>query len=201
MSPLSSFRRSASRMLVLTGVLSIGVGLFTLFYPPTGDPERWGYPFHPGVHVVVACVLVVLHLLKAYGFLGLARLEGAGPLVRWSMLVAALGFVVVATCEGVSAALVGTPLTDPAAVARDNGYGAGSMLMAIPSMVGGVAIARKHLLEGPGRWSVFLSGAFMVFVVTPALFTGRGPLAISALTAWSVFYLWIGLVLGRSERN
>lgn len=115
------------------------------------------------------------------------------------MLVAALGFVVLAICEGGAAALVGVPMNSPAAINLNNGYGVGSMFEAVPSVVGGAVIVRRKLLEGFGRWSVLLSGAFMIFVVTPAVFTGRGPLAYLALTGWSLFFVWIGRALGRTE--
>jgi len=157
----------------------------------------WPWPSH----VAVAIVLVIAHLLKAHGFVGLSRLDGAGRVTRWSMLVAALGFVALAACEGVSASLFGVPMSSPAAVNLNNGYGASSMLMAVASMVGGTVIVRRKLLEGFGRWSVLLSGAFMIFVVTPALLMGRGPLAYLALTGWSLFFVWIGLALGRTENS
>ncbi|MCW8802397.1 MAG: hypothetical protein OQK81_03490 [Candidatus Bathyarchaeota archaeon] len=146
-------------------------------------------------------VLVIAHLLKAYGFVGLSRLNGATRVVHWSLMVAALGFVVVAVCEGISATLFGIPMDSPAAVNLNNGYGAGSMLLAIPSMIGGIAIIRRRLLNGFGRWSVFLSGAFMVFVVTPLLFIGRAWPAYLALTGWSLFYIWIGIALGRTASS
>ncbi len=88
-------------------------------------------------------------------------------------------------------------MSSPEAVNLNNGYGVGSMLGAVPSVVGGAVIIRSKLLEGSGRWSVLLSGAFMIFVVTPALFTGRGPLAYLALTGWSLFFVWIGRALER----
>jgi len=201
MNPQSSFRRAASRTLVLAGVVSVAAGLFSLVYPPAVDPTVWGYPFDRGTLVVVSIVLVIAHLLKAHGFVGLSRLDGAGRVTRWSMLVAALGFAVLATCEGVSATLGGVSMSSPAAVNLNNGYGAGSMLEAVASVVGGTVIVRRKLLEGSGRWSVLLSGAFMIFVVTPALFTGRGPLAYLALTGWSLFYIWIGRALGRTENS
>jgi len=201
MSSQSSFRRAASRTLVLAGVVSVAVGLFSLVFPPAGAKTVWGYPFDHDTHVVVSIVLVIAHLLKVPGFVGLSRLDGAGPVTRWSMLVAALGFVVVAICEGVSASLVGTPMSSPAAVHLNNGYGVGSMLGAVPSMIGGTVIVRRKLLAGSGRWSVLLSGAFMIFVVTPALFTGRGSLAFLALTGWSVFFIWIGWALGRTDKR
>ena len=116
-------------------------------------------------------------------------------------MVAVLGFIVVAVCEGISATLVGVPMDSPTAVNLNNGYGAGSMLLAIPSMIGGIAIIRGRLLNGFGRWSVFLSGAFMVFVVTPALFMERDWPAYLALTLWSLFYIWIGVALGRTVRS
>jgi hypothetical protein len=172
-----------------------------LVYPPAVDHEVWGYPFDSGTHVAVSIVLVLAHLLKAHGFVGLSRLDGAGRVLRWSMLAAALGFVVLAICEGVSASLAGVPLTSSEAVNLNNGYGAGSMLEAVASVVGGTVILRRRLLEGFARWSVLLSGAFMIFVVTPALFTGRGPLAYLALTGWSLFFVWIGLALGRTENS
>ncbi len=198
MNTKSSIRRFAGRSLVAAGVLSVLVGLLTLVFPPASDPALWGYPFDLGTHQVVAIVLVVAHLLKVPGFVGLSRLDG-GPVVRWSMLAAALGFVVVAVCEGVSATLWGTPLTSPEAINLNNGYGAGSMLGAIPSVIGGIVIGRRKLLPGPGRWSVMLSGAFMIVVVTPALFTGRGPLAYLSLLVWSLFFIWIGRTLGRAS--
>jgi len=201
MNPESSFQRTASRMLILTGVVSAAIGLFTLAYPPAVDSNTWGYPFHPVTHVVVSIVLVITHLLKAYGFVGLSRLNGATRVTRWSLFVAVLGFVVVAVCEGISATLVGVPMDSPAAVNLNNGYGVGSMLLAIPSMIGGIAIIRRRLLDGFGRWSVFLSGAFMVFVVTPVLFMGRDWPAYLALTGWSLFYIWIGLALARTLRS
>ena len=188
-------------MLILTGIFSTVVGLFTLSYPPSIGSDVWGYPFHPVTHVIVSIVLVIVHLMKAYGFIGLSGLNGANQLTRWSLLVAALGFVVVAVCEGISATLVGVPMNSPAAVNLNNGYGIGSMLLAIPSMIGGIPIIRKRLLVGFGRWSVFLSGAFMVFVVTPALFLGRDWPSYLALTVWSLFYLWIGLALRRTLRT
>jgi len=200
MSQPSSLRRNASRTLVLAGVLSVPIGLLNLAFPPAVEPTVWGHPFDAGTLLFVSIVLVVAHLLKAHGFVGLSRLEGGGAVVRWSMLTAALGFVVVGVCEVISASLAGVPIDSPAAVSLDNGYGVGSMLLAWGSMVGGTVIARKNLLVGPGRWSVLLSGAFMLFVVTPALFT-RGPLAYLALTVWSVFYIWIGRTLAQTEKR
>jgi len=196
-----AFQLSASRILILAGVVSTAVGLFTLLYPPSGDSTAWGYPFPPAVHVVVSFVLVIAHLLKAYGFIGLSRLKGATRVIHWSLMVAILGFVVVAVCEGISATFVGVPFDSPAAVNLNNGYGVGSMLLAIPSMIGGIAIIRRRLLDGFSRWSVFLSGAFMVFVVTPALFMGRAWPAYLALTGWSLFYIWIGVAWGRTARS
>jgi hypothetical protein len=194
--------RAASQTLLLGAVVAIPVGLLNLFFPPVLDKTVWGHPFDPRTHVAVSIVLVFAHLLKAHGFaVGLARLDGAGRVVRWSMWAAALGFVVVAICEGISATLAGVPMDSPPAVQLNNGYGAGSMLLAVASMVGGTVIARERLLEGPARWSVLLSGAFMIFVVTPALMMGRAWPAYLALTAWSVFFVWIGRALGRTVRG
>lgn len=201
MNPQSSFQLKASRVLVITGVLSAAIGLFTLAYPPSIDSNDWGYPFHPETHVVISILLVIAHLLKAYGFVGLSRLNGANQITRWSIIIAALGFVVVAVCEGISATLVSVPIDSPAAVNLNNGYGAGSMLLAIPSIIGGIGIIRNRLLDNFGRWSVFLSGAFMVFVVTPALFLGRDWPAYLALAGWSLFYIWIGVALGRKVKQ
>lgn len=187
-------------MLVLSAVLAMPAGLLPLVYPPAIPETLWGHPFDQGTAIVISVLLVVVHLLKAYGFIGLSRLDGAGALVRGSMLVASVGFVILAVCEALSATIFGVPLTAPEAVNLNNGYGAGSMIEALASMVGGVVIARKRLLEGSGRWSVFASGAFMVFVVTPALFTGRTAIAFVALTAWSLFYVWIGRAMLRTER-
>ncbi len=194
--------RAGSRTLVLAGVVTTPIGLITFLFPPAVEPDVWGYPFDPVTHVVVSLVLVFGHLLKAHGFaVGLTRLEGGGPVLRWSMWAAALGFAIVAACEGISAWIVGTPMDAPAAVDLNNGYGAGSMLFAIASMVGGAVIAKKRLLDGFGRWSVLLSGAFMIFVVTPALMMGRAAPAYLTLAAWSLFYIWIGRAMWQTARR
>jgi hypothetical protein len=185
---------------VLSAVVGVPVGLLTFVFPPAVGPDVWGHPFDATTAVVASIALVVAHLLKAHGFVGLSRLEG-GPVLRWSMLVASVGFVVLAACEGISATLFGVPMDSPQAVDLNNGYGVGSMLEAIGSMVGGTVIVRRKLLPGSGRWSVLLSGAFMIFVVTPALFMGRAAPAYLALTAWSLFYVWIGRALGRTEKG
>ncbi|GHD04016.1 hypothetical protein [Zhihengliuella salsuginis] len=186
--------------LVLSGVLSVPVGLLTFAYPPAIADTLWGHPFPRGVHVGVAVVLLVAHALTAYGFVGLARLPG-GRVVTWSMGAVAVGFLVVAVCEGISATLWGTSTEAAAAINLENGYGAGSMLLAVASVVGGVAIIRRRLLPGISRWSVILSGLFMIFVVTPALIAGRGDPAYLALTGWSLFFIWIGIALGRRVRD
>lgn len=196
-----SFQKSASSMLVLAGVISVPIGFLTLTYPPYGDNNIWGYPYPSNLHIIVSFILVISHMLKAYGFIGLSRLDGATRLTHWSMLIAAFGLVILAICEGVSALLVGVPIESAAAVNLNNGYGAGSMLLAIPSMIGGIAIIKGRLLNNFDRWSVFLSGAFMVFVVTPALFMGRAWPAYLALIGWSLFYIWIGLAMGRKIRS
>lgn len=195
----STFRRAAGQTLVLAGVISVPIGIFNLFYPPAIADTLWGHPFTHPTHVAVSVVLVVAHLLKVPGFVALSRLDGGGPVTAWSMRIAALGFVVVAICEAVSAYLYGVPITSQAAIDLNNGYGVGSMLGAVPSMVGGTIIGRRQLLAGPGRWSVLLSGAFMIFVVTPALIMGRGPAAYLTLAGWSLFFIWIGTTLVRSE--
>jgi len=197
MAPPSSFRRTASRALVLSAVFAVPAGLLTFLYPPAVENTVWGYPFDVGLLSAVSAALVLAHLLKALGFIGLSGLDGAGAVTRGAMGVAALGFVVLAVCEAISVTLAGVPMDSPAAVNLNNGYGAGSMMEALPSILGGIFIARKKLLPGFDRWSVLLSGVFMVFVVTPALLTGRGAPAYLALTAWSLFYVWIGRALGR----
>lgn len=200
MSTATSSHRTASMTLMAGGAVAVPVGLINLVYPPAVDITVWGHPFHHSTHVVASIVLVIAHLLKAHGFaFGLARLEGAGAVTRWSMVVAALGFVIVAVCEGISAYMYGAPMDSPAAVDLNNGYGVGSMVLAVASMVGGTVIVRNTLLEGIGRWSVLLSGAFMIFVVTPALIMGRAWPAYLALTGWSLFFIWIGRTLARSE--
>lgn len=185
-----------ARSLVLSGVLSVPVGLLTFAYPPAIPDTLWGHPFPQGVHIGVAVVLVVAHALTAHGFVGLARLPGS-RVVTWSMGAAAVGFLIVAVCEGISATLWGTSMEAAVAINLENGYGAGSMLLAVASVVGGVVILRRHLLPGVGRWSVLLSGLFMILVVTPALVAGRDDPAYLALTGWSLFFIWIGIVLGR----
>lgn len=183
---------SPSSSLVASGVLGSAVAVGTLAFLGSSVPEGvWNYPVPGAVHVVFAVLLVVVHLLGAHGFLGLSRVDGATRGVRFATLVGAGSQVLLSACEAASATLVGMAMTSRAATAVGSAFGVASLLYAVATLIGGVALARRRLLPG-ANWSVAASGAILLFLVTPANIAGITVLRIVALTLWSVVFVWMG---------
>lgn len=183
---------SPSRSLIASGVLGSGVGLATLAFLGSSVPEGvWNYPVPGAVHVAFAALLVVVHLLSAHGFLGLSRVEGATRGVRVAALVGAGSQLLLSACEAASGTLAGVAMTSGAATAVGSGFGVASVVYAVATLIGGVALAQRRLLPG-ANWSVAASGAILLLLVTPANIAGATVLRIVALTLWSLVFVWMG---------
>ncbi len=183
---------SPSRSLVASGVLGSALALGTLAFLGSSVPDGvWNYPLPGAVHVVFAILLIVVHLLSAHGFWGLSRVEGATRVVRVAALVGAASQVLLSACEAASGTLVGVATTSGAATAVGSAFGVVSLVYAVATLIGGVAIARRGLLPG-ANWSVATSGAILLLLVTPANIAGTTVLRMVALTLWSLVFVWMG---------
>lgn len=183
---------SPSSSLIASGVLGSGVGLATLAFLGSSVPEGvWNHPVPGAVHVAFAALLVVVHLLSAHGFLGLSRVEGATRGVRVAALVGAGSQLLLSACEVASGTLAGVAMTSGAATAVGSGFGVASVVYAVATLIGGVALAQRRLLPG-ANWSVAASGAILLLLVTPANIAGATVLRIVALTLWSLVFVWMG---------
>lgn len=185
-------RISPSKSLIISGVLGATLAPATLAFLGSSVPEGvWNYPVPGTIHVAFAVLLVVMHLLTAHGFWGLSRLQGAGRLVRVAALVGAAGQVLLSLAEAASATLVGVQMTSQAATVVGSAFGVASVVYGVPALVGGTALAMRNLLPG-ANWSVAISGAILLFLVTPANIAGARVLAVVALGVWSLVFVWMG---------
>jgi hypothetical protein len=168
------------------------MGLGTLAFLGSSVPEGvWNYPLPGVVHVIFSILLVVVHLLMAHGLWGLSHVEGATRTVRGAALVGAASQVLMSACEAASGTLVGVAMTSGAATAVGSAFGVSSLLYAVATLIGGVAIARRRLLPG-ANWSVAVSGAIMLVLVMPANIAGATVLRMVALTLWGLAFVWMG---------
>lgn len=192
---------SPSSALIASGVLGSAVAVGTLAFLGSSVPEDvWNHPVPGSVHVAFATLLVVVHLLSAHGFWGLSRVDGATRVVRVAALVGAASQVLLSACEAASGTLVGVAMTSGAATAVGSAFGVVSMVYAVATLIGGVALARRRLLPG-ANWSVAASGAILLFLVTPANITGATVLRMVALTLWSLVFVWMGRGLATAARS
>lgn len=194
---------SPGRSLIISGWLGAALGLTTLMFLGSSVGEHvWNHPLPGAVHVAVAVLLVVDHLLSAHGFWGLSRLEAASRFVRGATLMSMAGLVLLSAAEAASATLVGAEVASGAATAVGAVFGVSSLLYAVPALIGGVTFARRGLLPG-ANWSVAASGAILLFLVTPANITGSVVLRMVALILWSLVFVWMGrgLTKARADRS
>lgn len=181
-----------SKSLMISGVLAVPIALGTLAFLGSSVPEGvWNHPVPGTIHVAFAGMLVVIHLLSAYGLWGLSRVNGATRVVRRAVLVAALSQVLLSACEAASGTLVGVQTTSEAATNVGTAFGVASVVYGVATLVGGIALARRQLLPG-ANWSVAASGAILLFLVTPANIAGGVVLRMVALTLWSLVFVWMG---------
>lgn len=194
--------RKPSDSLVLSGWLGVVLALGILPFLGSGvSSDVWNYPLPGGVHVLVSALLVLVHLLTGHGFIGLAELEG---LVRWArrlLLGSAVGFVLLAGCEAVSGALVGSDVDGDSALRLGYAFGIASMVIAVPTVLAGIAVLRGRQLTGSARISLLASGLLLLVGVTAANITGDLTARAIALAVWSLSFVWAGRGLAKTERS
>ncbi len=78
-------------------------------------------------------------------------------------------------------------------------YGVGTIVLAIASILFGIAILRAHAWTGITRLTVLITGIFLIVPLIPAQF-GPPVLRLSALIVWSLLYLGLGIGLRRGVR-
>jgi hypothetical protein len=190
-----------SRSLVLSGCLGAALALVSLPFAASDVSEDvWNYPLPGGIHVAVSALLVIDHLLSAYGVRAIAGLGGLPTYGRRWLMAAAGGLVLLAACEGFSAFLVDEPTDGTRAEIAATCFGVATLVIAVPAVVGGLSVGRHRLLPS-AAWSVAASGAFLLLGVTPANIAESMVVRTVALAIWSLGFVWMGAGLARSERG
>lgn len=180
---------------VAGGLLGIVLGLLTALYPAAVAETKWSYPFEPALHLGVEVLVALSHALVLVGFLALLQ-AGATGTSRWGrigMQIALVGFAALTLCELAGAAISGAEADSSAAANLESAFGAASILIAIGSIIAGVAILRAGTFASPHSAAVLVSGIYMIVAVTPAMIAGDTTLTYLVLTVWSLLFVWIGL--------
>lgn len=184
---------------VLMALLALPIGMYI------GDaPEnQWSYPQSAGVFLVVAVLLAVAHLLSAAGFVGALRLKayggsGAGRVGLW---VAVAGLVGLGLAEIASGFIAEEASDSEIATAVSTAFGITSLVFAVGAIVGGLAIVRADVWQGPWTWVVLATGVVTIVLVTPANISGSLPFRQAALLIWSLLFIPLGLDVARGLRR
>lgn len=192
--------RALGRACTASGLAGIAIGALTLGvtlrHPEALPGDQWSYPFDPTAQWVVSGALAVTHLLTLAGFLGVVV---AGPHARSrpaavGLWAAVVGYAGLAVCELLSGAIATARNDSPAAGAVSGAFAVTSLLSAAGSIVAGVVVVRRCGLRT--GWSMVLwSGVVMVVLVTPANVTGDPVFRMTALSLWSLTFVFLGQAL------
>lgn len=187
----------------VSGVLSVGVGVFEVLFNPGDVPDdRWGYPLTPTQVIGVSVVLAVAHLLQAGGFVGIKRLRAAGDgrVSQLGITLAVVGLVALGVAEVASALIAGEPVDSGGAVAVAAFFGVSSLTFAAGAIAAGIGVIRARIWTGWGRWLVLATGVVIVVLVTPANIAGVWAIRVPSLMLWSALFIPLGLHIARHER-
>ena len=201
--PTPSTRFSVQRLgtaCLASGVLGSIIGALSLVYPAAVPHHQWSYPFPSGVAAAVAVLLAVTHVLTAAGFLGVLAVHpyaGRRP-AAIALRVAIVGLAGLALCELASGA-IGSDSTDSTPADVVGGlFGVMSLLIAVGSIVAGIAVVRAGRWTGAARWTLLVSGLILVLLVTPANISGDRYAIYPALILWSLTFVWLGRAVTNS---
>ena len=161
--------------------------------------NQWSYPQSAGLFLAESVLLAVAHLLSAAGFVGALRLEaqGGSRAGRMGLWAAIVGLVGLAAAE-IASGLIGEKANDSGiATAVSTVFGITSLVFAIGAIVGGLAIVRADVWQGPWKWVVLATGVVIMVLVTPANISGSLLFRQSALLIWSALFIPFGVDVTR----
>ncbi|TDE13084.1 hypothetical protein [Jiangella asiatica] len=186
----------------ISGVLMLGVSVFTVF-PPDGVPDdQWSYPQTPSQLLAISLVLAVAHALSVGGFIGARRLAvaGGGRASRVGFTGAVAGLIALGFCELLSGLIAEEPLDSGVAAVVGTLFGLSSLLFAAGAIIAGIGVIRAGRWPGWGRWLVLATGVVIVVLVTPANAVGDPVFRWVSLALWSVLFIPLGFQVARGLR-
>jgi hypothetical protein len=197
--PVTTRSATTGTLVILFAVLAALFAVALLVIPPAVPRDVWSYPLATTPFVIGQVFIGIHHLVLAIGLLtvwrtglaGRSRLATVGAVSSVSVMIA---FAVVEVVAAGAADNVG-----PTAFVGVLGglYGVLTVLLAVASILFGVAILRARNWTGITRWTVLITGIYLLVPMVPAqldpLFWGR-----LALALWSLLYVGLGIALRRS---
>jgi len=185
-------------LVVVVAVLAAIFSLALLVIPPAVSTDTWSYPLAAVPYAAGQLFIGIHHLVLAAGLYAAWRsgLAGTSRLATIGGISSSVTMALFAVIEFVSGAAANEVGATAFVGLLGALYGAGSILLAITSIVFGVAILRAHTWSGLSRFTVLVTGIFLIVPLIPAqfdpLFLGR-----IALAVWSLLYIGLGIGLRR----
>jgi hypothetical protein len=192
-------RRPVLGVLVLVvSVLAAVYALAQLVIPPAVAADVWSYPLAALPYAIGQAFIGIHHLVLAVGLFAAWRigLAGSSRLAAVGGVSSAVTMALFGVLEFVSGSAGRESMTSEFAGILGGLYGAGTILLAITSIVFGIAIVRARAWAGITRLTVLVSGIYLIVVLIPAQF-GPLPFRMAALAVWSLVYLGLGIGLRR----
>jgi hypothetical protein len=186
--PSAPALRPAGVALLAAGAVTVLGGLAWLLVDQGAPDGLWRSPFSPGAFALLGVSAAVSHLLVAWVA---ARLrDGAPARARTGLLVAIAAMVLMTALELAGVAIGGQSEESGAATAIGAGFGVGTVLFAVGTIVAGVALARAGRPQGR---AVLVVGVAIVplVVLAPSDLFGLG------IALWGIGLLWAGAALAR----
>jgi hypothetical protein len=143
-----------------------------------------------------SALLVVVHLTRVVGVLGLAwsgRIGPGGP-ARFGLGTAVVGTAIYVPAEVLYATAPGLrSMLDAVA------YPLATVLAGLGLLIVGVAVLRGREWTGPGRFTPLLAGAYVFAVLLPLLMAGP-TVGVLAIGGWGACWILLGLALETPAR-
>lgn len=187
-------------LVIVAAVLGALYAAGLLAVPPAVPVEQWSYPLAAVPFAAGQVFIGLHHLVLAAGLFAAWRLGLAG-----TSRFAAVGGI----SSTVAMALFGVLEIGAGAAGEESAtseiagllgglYGVATIVLAVASILFGVAILRARAWAGATRLTVLVSGIFLIIPMIPAQF-GPFPLRMGAIAIWSLLYLGLGFGLRRGR--
>jgi len=169
-----------------------------LVVPPAVEPQVWSYPLSTAPYVAGQVFVALHHLVLAAGLFVAWRIGLAGRtrLAAIGGVSSSIAMALFAGIELLSAGAADQVGSTELVSLLGSLYGGGTAVLAITSIIFGIAILRAHAWTGLTRVTVLVSGIYLFVPMIPAqfdpLFWGR-----VAVGVWSLLYIGLGIGLRR----
>lgn len=186
--------RNLGVLTIIGAVLPLALGATLGMIPGETGTATVAGPVDPTAFWWLSVGLAVSHLLVMCGYLGVMRLTAGAA--RVFAVAAAAGTAVIALVEIWAGLIAGTDADSSAAAALTVGYLACSTVIAVGTVGAGLTSwsqARRL------AWPLLVNGLFLGLVAIPVRFLADDTLGILLLTLWGLTYIWLGVVLIRTD--